>query len=85
MNVLLTFSRNNISSQSIKELANKLSHYITLTEVASSDRAKRDYYLADKANYKKVVESLPDSKRYDKFGNHLANQPYMQMQLLQFQ
>lgn len=69
----VAFSRgNNISSQSIKELANKLSHYITLTEVASSDRAKRDYYLADKANYKKVVESLPDSKRYDKFGNHLA-------------
>lgn len=51
---------------------NKLLYYIILIEVVLSDRVKRDYYLVDKVNYKKVVESLLDFKCYDKFGNYLV-------------
>ena len=45
---------------------------MTLTETKVTDRQKREFYLADSANYKRVVNDLPNDKKTDKFGNKLA-------------
>ena len=45
---------------------------VTLTETKVTARQKRDFYLADSATYKRVVNDLPNDKKTDKFGNKLA-------------
>ncbi|MFS1663547.1 penicillin-binding transpeptidase domain-containing protein [Streptococcus sp. zg-JUN1979] len=70
---VLTFTRSNMmTTHYIKELAQELPNYVTLTDSKVSTRDKKDYYLADSETYKKVVDALPDDKKYDFFGNSLT-------------
>lgn len=70
---VVAFTRSNtITAQEIKEIATALSKLVTLTETEVTTREKKDYYLADTSTYRKVVESLPDDKKYDNFGNTLS-------------
>ncbi|WP_421448690.1 penicillin-binding protein PBP2B [Streptococcus suis] len=69
---VVSFTRSNkMSAQEMKEVANKLLQWVTVSDVNITRRDKADYYLADTEVYKKVVESLPDDKRYDSDGNYL--------------
>ncbi|MBT9067065.1 penicillin-binding protein 2, partial [Lactobacillus delbrueckii subsp. bulgaricus] len=56
----------------MKSVAERLATLVTLTETKVTDRQKREFYLADSANYKRVVNDLPNDKKTDKFGNKLA-------------
>ena len=56
----------------MKKVAEKLATMVTLTETKVTARQKRDFYLADSATYKRVVNDLPKDKKTDKFGNKLA-------------
>lgn len=70
---VVTFTRSNlVSSDTMKDVAERLSELVTLTETKVTDRQKRDFYLADSEAYKRVVDALPDDKKMDKFGNNLA-------------
>lgn len=72
MREVVSFTRDNfITAEEIKELAWKLSDFVTYTETSVTEREKKDYFLADTKTYQKVVASLPDDKKYDKFGNNL--------------
>lgn len=67
------FTRDNsMSGDDIRKLAIKLSSMLTLTETDVTTREKKDYYLANPKNYQKIVDALPDKKKYDHFGNNLA-------------
>ncbi|MGT2925824.1 penicillin-binding protein PBP2B [Streptococcus cuniculipharyngis] len=69
----ISFTRSNtMTAQDIKEIAQRLASYVTLTETKVTDRAKRDYYLVDEARFKEVVEQLPDDQKYDQLGNNLT-------------
>ncbi|MBM7643176.1 penicillin-binding protein 2B [Streptococcus loxodontisalivarius] len=69
----VAFTRSNtITSQEIKELAQKLSQMITLSDTDVTTREKKDYYLADTDTYREVVEKLPNKKKYDNYGNSLS-------------
>ncbi|WP_105154644.1 penicillin-binding protein PBP2B [Streptococcus suis] len=69
---VVSFTRSNkMTAQEMKEVANKLLQWVTVSDVNITRRDKADYYLADTEVYKKVVESLPDDKRYDSDGNYL--------------
>lgn len=70
---VITFTRSNlVSSDTMKEVAERLADLVTLTETKVTDRQKRDFYLADSKVYKEVVDKLPADKKTDKFGNKLA-------------
>ena len=70
---VITFTRSNlVSSDTMKKVAEKLATMVTLTETKVTARQKRDFYLADSATYKRVVNDLPNDKKTDKFGNKLA-------------
>ena len=70
---VITFTRSNlVSSDTMKKVAEKLATMVTLTETKVTARQKRDFYLADSATYKRVVNELPNDKKTDKFGNKLA-------------
>ena len=70
---VITFTRSNlVSSDTMKKVAEKLATMVTLTETKVTARQKRDFYLADSATYKRVVNNLPNDKKTDKFGNKLA-------------
>ena len=70
---VITFTRSNlVSSDTMKKVAEKLATMVTLTETKVTARQKRDFYLADSATYKRVVNDLPKDKKTDKFGNKLA-------------
>ena len=70
---VITFTRSNlVSSDTMKSVAERLATLVTLTETKVTDRQKREFYLADSANYKRVVNDLPNDKKTDKFGNKLA-------------
>ena len=70
---VVAFTRSNtMTAEDIKKIGKKLSAYVDLTETTVTDRQKRDYYLADSSVYKKVVASLPRSKKYDNYGNSLT-------------
>ncbi len=70
---VITFTRSNlVSSDTMKKVAEKLATMVTLTETKVTARQKRDFYLADSATYKRVVNDLPNNKKTDKFGNKLA-------------
>ncbi|HFI0448412.1 TPA: penicillin-binding protein PBP2B [Streptococcus suis] len=69
---VVSFTRSNkMTAQEMKEVANKLLQWVSVSDVNLTRRDKADYYLADTDVYKKVVESLPDDKRYDSDGNYL--------------
>ncbi len=62
----------NTSAKDIKNLANLLKDYMTLKTATVSERAKKDYFLADSENYLKIYKSLPKKEKYDSYGNQLA-------------
>ncbi|MFR6600215.1 MAG: hypothetical protein ACLUSV_04785 [Streptococcus sp.] len=65
---VITFTRSNlVSSDTMKKVAEKLATMVTLTETKVTARQKRDFYLADSATYKRVVNNLPNDKKTDKF------------------
>ncbi|HEL1811852.1 TPA: penicillin-binding protein 2 [Streptococcus suis] len=69
---VVSFTRSNkMTAQEMKEVANKLLQWVTVSDVNITRRDKADYYLADTEVYKKVVAALPDDKRYDSDGNYL--------------
>ncbi|MEX2783682.1 penicillin-binding protein PBP2B [Streptococcus sp. H49] len=70
---VVAFTRSNtVTAADIKALAQELANYVTLTQTNVSERAKKDYYLADSQTYQEVVDSLPDKKKNDNFGNSLT-------------
>lgn len=70
---VLVFTRSNTTTaEDMKDLAQKLSTLVTLTETKVTTRAKKDYYLADQSVYAQVVKNLPDKKKYDNYGNKLT-------------
>lgn len=69
---VVAFTRNSQqTAASLKELAQALAEIVPLSEYTVSRREKVDYYLADMAVYREIVEKLPDDKRYDSLGNYL--------------
>nr|WP_306675825.1 hypothetical protein [Streptococcus didelphis] len=60
------------SAEDIKAIAKKLSDYIRLPESKVSQRAIKDYYLADQKTYADTVKDLPKEKKFDSYGNRLA-------------
>lgn len=69
---VVSFTRSNkMSAQEMKEVANKLLQWVTVSDVNITRRDKADYYLADTEVYRQVVENLPKDKRYDSDGNYL--------------
>lgn len=69
---VVSFTRSNkMTAQEMKEVANKLLQWITVSDVNITRRDKADYYLADTEVYQQVVENLPKDKRYDSDGNYL--------------
>ncbi|MGQ7336985.1 penicillin-binding protein PBP2B [Streptococcus suis] len=69
---VVSFTRSNkMTAQEMKEVANKLLHWVTVSDVNITRRDKADYYLADTEVYQQVVENLPKDKRYDSDGNYL--------------
>ncbi|MBJ8325364.1 penicillin-binding protein PBP2B [Streptococcus pacificus] len=73
INEVVAYTRNYTSTaQEIRETAEKLSNYVTISDLKVSERDKRDYYLALTENYQEVYASLPDDQKYDDFGNKLA-------------
>ncbi|WP_369351155.1 penicillin-binding protein PBP2B [Streptococcus hillyeri] len=70
---VVSFTRSNFATaEEMKKIAWDLSALVSYTETNVTTREKKDYYLADSSNYQAVVASLDDSKKYDKFGNQLA-------------
>ncbi|HHT7828988.1 TPA: penicillin-binding protein PBP2B [Streptococcus suis] len=69
---VVSFTRSNkMSAQEMKEVANKLLQWVTVSDVNITRRDKADYYLADTEVYQQIVENLPKDKRYDSDGNYL--------------
>lgn len=69
---VVAFTRTNTqSAEDLKAGAAALAQLVDLPEPKVSRRDKVDYYLADREVYARVVESLPDNQRYDRFGNRL--------------
>ncbi|HFI0078718.1 TPA: penicillin-binding protein PBP2B [Streptococcus suis] len=69
---VVSFTRSNkMTAQEMKEVANKLLQWVTVSDVNITRRDKADYYLADTEVYQQVVENLPKDKRYDSDGNYL--------------
>lgn len=69
---VVAFTRTNSqTAQELKDLAQQLATLVTVTETEVTHREKVDYYLAEQANYQKVVARLPEDKRYDRYGNRL--------------
>nr|WP_239551713.1 penicillin-binding protein PBP2B [Streptococcus saliviloxodontae] len=69
----VAFTRGNtMTSEDIKKLAQELSQLITLSDTDVTTREKKDYYLADPEQYRKVVAKLPNKKKYDNYGNSLS-------------
>lgn len=73
LKTVVAYTRSNReTANDIKKLAQKLSAYVHLAEGQVTDRAKRDYYLADPAVYQEVYHQLPREEKVDRFGNPLA-------------
>lgn len=69
---VVSFTRSNkMTAQEMKEVANKLLQWVTVSDVNITRRDKADYYLSDTEVYQQVVENLPKDKRYDSDGNYL--------------
>lgn len=69
---VVAFTRSNrITALEIREIANKLLQWVTMSEVNVTTREKADYYLADPEIYAEVVNNLPKEQRYNDEGNAL--------------
>ncbi|MFC5631180.1 MULTISPECIES: penicillin-binding protein PBP2B [Streptococcus] len=70
---VVSFTRSNFATaEEMKKTAWALSALVSYTETNVTTREKKDYYLADSANYQAVLDRLDKSKKFDKFGNRLA-------------
>ncbi|MGT2772543.1 penicillin-binding protein PBP2B [Streptococcus marimammalium] len=70
---VVTYTRNHTTTaQEIRETAQKLANYVTISNVDVSERDKKDYYLALNSNYQEIYNSLSDDQKYDEFGNKLT-------------
>ncbi len=69
---VVSFTRSpKISTKEMKQLVKDLAGYVDYPEAKVSKRAKIDFYLADPEIYAKVVEKLPQKKKFDNYGNGL--------------
>ncbi|WP_394404833.1 penicillin-binding protein PBP2B [Streptococcus sp. 20-1249] len=69
---VVAFTRSNtMTAGQIKQIAQNLLGYVTVTSVSNSDRDRADYYLADPETYREVVANLPKKKKFDTDGNYL--------------
>ena len=69
---VVTYTRDNkATAGEIRETAQKLLNYVTVSDIAVTDRQAVDYYLADKDIYREVVEKLPKNEKFDTDGNRL--------------
>lgn len=67
-----TFTRSNkVTAQQMKEIAQRLLQWVSLSNVTVTEREKADYYLADSAVYAEIVRQLPREQRLDTDGNSL--------------
>ncbi|MER0123397.1 penicillin-binding protein PBP2B [Streptococcus sp. ZJ93] len=67
-----TFTRSNkMTAQQMKEVAQNLLKWLTLTDVTVTPRERADFYLADPTVYAEVVSQLPKEQRLDTAGNAL--------------
>ena len=69
---VVTYTRDNkATAGEIRETAQKLLNYVTVSDIAVTDRQAVDYYLVDKDVYREVVEKLPKNEKFDTDGNRL--------------
>ena len=69
---VVSFTRSNtMTGADLKKIAQGLVNLVTLSDVTVTERQEIDYYLADAATYKKVVDALPRDKRLTSDGNNL--------------
>lgn len=69
---VVSFTRSNtMTGSDLKKIAQGLVNMVTLSDVSVTERQEIDYYLADAATYKKVVDALPRDKKLTSDGNNL--------------
>ncbi len=68
-----SFTRSNkMTAQEMKQLANDLLKWVTVSAVTITPRDRADYYLADQEVYAQVVENLPRDMKFDTDGNFFS-------------
>ncbi|HFI0035644.1 TPA: penicillin-binding protein PBP2B [Streptococcus suis] len=68
-----SFTRSNkMTAQEMKQLANDLLKWVTVSTVTITPRDRADYYLADQEVYAQVVENLPRDMKFDTDGNFFS-------------
>lgn len=68
-----SFTRSNkMTAQEMKQLANDLLKWVTVSTVTITPRDRADYYLADPEVYAQVVENLPRDMKFDTDGNFFS-------------
>ncbi|HEM4051297.1 TPA: penicillin-binding protein 2 [Streptococcus suis] len=68
-----SFTRSNkMTAQEMKQLANDLLKWVTVSTVTITPRDRADYYLADQQVYAQVVENLPRDMKFDTDGNFFS-------------
>jgi len=74
---------NQVTADSMKSVADQLSTMIPsdLVKIKLTDRDKKDYYLADKANLKKTYNLLSDKELKDRNGNQLTQAKIYELEL----
>lgn len=69
---VVSFTRSNtMTGADLKKIAQGLVTKVSLSDVRVTERQEIDYYLADAATYKKVVDALPRKERLTSDGNYL--------------
>ena len=69
---VVTFTRDNkLTAEEIRETAQKLLQYVSVSDLKVTERQEVDYYLADNKVYREVVEKLPKEEKFDTDGNRL--------------
>ncbi|HFI0634611.1 TPA: penicillin-binding protein PBP2B [Streptococcus suis] len=70
---VVSFTRSNkMTAQEMKQLANDLLKWVSVSTVTITPRDKADYYLADQEVYAQVVKDLPRDKKFDTDGNFFS-------------
>lgn len=70
---VVSFTRSNkMTAQEMKQLANDLLKWVTVSTVTITPRDRADYYLADQEVYAQVVENLPRDMKFDTDGNFFS-------------
>lgn len=70
---VVSFTRSNkMTAQEMKQLANDLLKWVTVSAVTITPRDRADYYLADQEVYAQVVENLPRDMKFDTDGNFFS-------------